>query len=64
MSGQKWQFPSHFGTYDPSNPMPRNWIINISQIIQKHSDKYFSIKRVGYSKHCPMKEFVRSNLMK
>jgi hypothetical protein len=64
MSGQKWQFPSHFGTYDPSNPMPRNWIINIPQIIQKHSDGYFSIKRVGYSKHCPMKEFVRSNLMK
>ena len=63
LSGQEWRFPPHFGTYDASNPNPKNWIITIDQLSQKYSDGYFSIKRVNYSKFCPIKEFIRNNIM-
>jgi len=30
-SGQKWKFPPFFGTFDPSNPKPKNWILTEEQ---------------------------------
>lgn len=64
MSNEKWEFPKHFGTYDPSNPQPKNWILNIPQVISKMENGYYSVKRVNYSKNCHIKDFVRNNLMK
>ena len=63
MSGQSWQFPPHFGTYDPSNRPVLNYLISTTQIKDKRKDGYFSIKRVNYSKNCILKEFVRNNYM-
>lgn len=64
LSKQEWQFPSYFGTYDPSNKPIYNKIITKEQIIQKHSEGYTSIKRVNYSKTCELKNFIRQNYMK
>jgi hypothetical protein len=64
LTGQEWRFPAHFGTYDPSNPYPKNWILTQDQVTQKWQDGYFSVKRVNYSKNCPIKEFIRSFLMR
>lgn len=64
LSGQKWEFPPYFGTYDPSNRPNFNWIITINQIVEKHDQGYFSVKRVNYPKNCELKEFVRQNYMK
>lgn len=64
LSNQKWEYPPHFGTYDPSNRPNFNWIITTDQIIKKHNDGYFSIKRVNYSKDCPLKNFIKQTYMK
>lgn len=64
LSEQRWEFPAHFGTYDPSNPEPKNWWLNIEQVKQKHSEGYISVKRVNYNKDCPVKQFIRETYMK
>jgi len=64
LSKQQWEFIPHFGTYDPSNPQPKNHIITIEQIDNKRNDGYFSVKRVNYSKNCHIKNYIRENLMK
>lgn len=64
MSGQEWEFPSHFGTYDPSNRNQKNQILTIEQVDQKLSDGYFSVKRVNYKKNCPIKKHIREHLMR
>jgi hypothetical protein len=62
LSGEPWEFPKHFGTYDPSNKA-KNWIITIPQVKQKYEEGYYSIKRVNYQKNCPVKEFIRKTYM-
>jgi hypothetical protein len=64
LSKQQWEFIPHFGTYDPSNPQPKNHILTIDQVINKRKDGYFSVKRVNYNKNCPIKKYIRENLMK
>jgi len=64
LSKQPWEFPSYFGTYDPSNKPNYNWFITIPQIMQKRDQGYSSIKRVDYKKNCQLKEFIRKNYMK
>jgi hypothetical protein len=64
LSKQTWEFPSHFGTYDPSNKPNYNRIITINQIVEKYNQGYFSIKRVNYLKSCELKQFIRQNYMK
>jgi hypothetical protein len=64
LSGQQWEFPPYFGTYDPSNRPNFNWVITINQIVEKYNQGYFSVKRVNYPKGCELKEFVRQNYMK
>lgn len=64
LSKQPWEFPSHFGTYDPSNRALRNQITFPEQIIEKRNAGYFSIKRFNYKKDCPAKEFVRQFYMR
>jgi hypothetical protein len=63
LSGQNWEFPPHFGTYDPSNPQPKNWILTEEQVIQKYLEGYFSVKRTNYPRSCHIKNFIRNNLM-
>jgi hypothetical protein len=63
LSKQQWDFIPHFGTYDPSNPNPKNYLITIEQTINKRNENYFSIKRVNYGKNCHIKNFVRENFM-
>jgi hypothetical protein len=63
LSGQRWEFIPHFGTYDPSNPEPKNYFITKEQIVKKREEGYFSIKRVNYSENCHLKNFVRENYM-
>lgn len=57
---QSWNYPSFFGTFDPSCPS-KNWIINIDQVKQKKIEGYCSIKRVNYNKNCKIKKFIREN---
>lgn len=64
MSGQSWEFPAHFGTYDPSNRELRNHFLFPEQVVQKRNDGYFSVKRVDYKKSCPVKQFIRQNYMR
>lgn len=64
LSKQPWEFPSYFGTYDPSNKPNYNWVITKQQIVQKHDEGYFSIKRVNYKMNCELKQFIRENYMK
>lgn len=64
LSNQTWEFPSYFGTYDPSNKPHFNSIITINQIIQKYNEGYSSIKRVNYNKNCELKQFIKKNYMK
>jgi hypothetical protein len=64
MTGQKWKYPAHFGTYDPSNPQPKNWILSLGQIIGKREDGYISVKRTNYNKDCPLKDYIRNNFYK
>jgi hypothetical protein len=59
MSGQPWEFPAHFGTYDPSNRKIKNQILFTQQVVEKRNDGYFSVKRVNYKKDCPIKNFIR-----
>ena len=61
LSKQQWEFIPHFGTYDPSNPQPKNHIITIPQVINKKNEGYFSIKRVNYNKNCEIKKYIREN---
>lgn len=61
LSKQRWEFPPHFGTYDPSNN-EKNFIITNKQVIDKFNDGYFSVKRVNYNKNCSVKSFIRKNL--
>ena len=63
LSKQQWEWVPHFGTYDPSNPEPKNRIATISQVINKREEGYFSIKRVNYDKNCTIKEYIRNNFM-
>lgn len=59
---QPWFFPPFFGTFDPSNRANNhNWIITEQQIQQKHNEGYCSVKRVNYTKNCPLKQFIREN---
>lgn len=64
MSGQPWEFPAHFGTYDPSNRALKNHFLFPEQVEQKRSEGYFSVKRTNYSRHCPIKNFIRQNYMR
>jgi hypothetical protein len=64
LSQQPWEFAPHFGTYDPSNPQPKNYLITIEQVLDKKNNGYFSIKRVNYSRNCPIKNYIRENLIK
>jgi hypothetical protein len=64
LSGQQWEFPPYFGTYDPSNKPNYNWVITINQIVEKFNQGYFSVKRVNYPKNCELKQFIRQNYMK
>jgi len=64
LSGQKWEFPPHFGTYDPSNRPHFNWIITVEQVNRLFSEGYFSLKRVNYKKDCDIKNYIRTNIMK
>jgi hypothetical protein len=63
LSGQEWEFPPHFGTYDPANKQ-KNRILNIPQVQWLVDEGYFSAKRVNYKMDCPVKTWVRENLMK
>lgn len=63
MSGQPWEFPSHFGTYDPSNKKLKNQVLFIQQVEEKRKEGYFSLKRVNYKKDCQIKDFIRKNYM-
>ena len=63
MSGQPWEFPSHFGTYDPSNKKLKNQVLFVQQVEEKRKEGYFSLKRVNYKKDCPIKDFIRKNYM-
>lgn len=64
LSKQEWEFPPYFGTYDPSNKPKFNHLLTQEQIINKHNEGYFSVKRVNYSKTCELKNFIRQNYMK
>lgn len=64
LSKQPWEFPSYFGTYDPSNRPNYNSVITIPQILQKRNEGYFSVKRVNYKINCELKQFIRENYMK
>jgi hypothetical protein len=62
ISNQEWEFPPYFGTYDPSNRPHYNQLITREQIIEKHKEGYFSIKRVNYKKDCELKNFIKKHL--
>lgn len=66
-SGQDWEFPPFFGTYDPSNRpgvgLGFNNILTQQQIDEKLRDGYFSVKRVNYTKNCALKQYIRETLM-
>ena len=62
LSEQLWKFPKHFGTYDPSNK-DRNHLLMEEQVIRKHGDGYYSVKRVNYDKDCRIKKFIKSKYM-
>ena len=64
MSGQPWEFPAHFGTYDPSNRALKNPMLFPQQVAEKRSNGYFSVKRVNYKKDCPVKQYIRETYMK
>lgn len=64
MSGQPWEFPPHFGTYDPSNRTLKNPVLFTEQVKEKRDIGYFSVKRVNYKKNCPVKQFIRETYMK
>lgn len=60
-SNQPWQFPPFFGTFDPSNKINNfNYIITEEQVKKKMIENYCVIKRVNYSKECPIKNFIRT----
>jgi hypothetical protein len=63
MSEQPWEFPAHFGTYDPSNRALRNTHLFPEQVVEKRNAGYFSMKRVNYKRYCPVKQFIRENFM-
>jgi hypothetical protein len=58
-SEQEWDWPKFFATFDPSCK-EKNWILTTDQVCQKHNEGYFSVKRVNYSKDCPIKQFIRN----
>jgi len=62
LSLQEWDWPPFFGTFDPSCSQ-KNKIITNEQIDQKYNEGYFSVKRVNYSKDCPIKDYIRSKYM-
>ena len=64
MSEQPWEFPAHFGTYDPSNRTLRNQVLFPEQVVEKRNAGYFSMKRVNYKRYCPVKQFIRENFMR
>lgn len=61
-SKQEWNWPPLFATFDPSCK-EKNHIITVPQLIQKRNEGYFSIKRVNYSKNCPIKQYIRKNFI-
>ena len=63
LSVQSWQFPKHYGSYDPSNN-ERTHFATESQIDRKHKECYYSIKRTNYSKDCSLKNYIRREYMK
>tara|TARA_R110000751_G_scaffold109312_4_gene206323 strand:- start:5979 stop:6764 length:786 start_codon:yes stop_codon:yes gene_type:complete len=63
MSGQEWEFPPHLGTYDPANTR-KNKMLAIDQVDELREAGYFSVKRVDYPRTCPVKYYIRENLMK
>ncbi len=64
LSGQKWEFPAYFGTYDPSNTNhPKNHLLTLEQVNNKREQGYVSVKRVNYKKDCPIKNYIRNTLM-
>ena len=63
LSEQPWEFPKHFGSYDPSN-YERTHFLTESQIDKKYKDGYYSVKRTNYSKNCPLKNYIRREYMK
>ena len=64
LSGQRWEFPPHFGTYDPANKPHFNRIITEEQVVNLKNDGYFSVKRLNYKRNCTVKQYIRKNLMK
>lgn len=62
-TNQKWNFPSFFGTFDPSSNN-KSHLITIDQLEIKHKEKYSSIKRVEYGKGCAIKKYIRENYYK
>lgn len=63
MSGQRWEFPKHFNTWDPSNKQ-RNHTLFLQQVDKKYKEGYYSIKRVNYDLNCPIKEYITNRYMK
>jgi len=63
-TNQAWKYPAFFGTFDPSNRPQYNHVISQEQVIMKYNEEYSSIKRVNYSKDCPIKGFIRNNYYK
>jgi hypothetical protein len=63
-TGQPWLFPPFFGTFDPSNRINgHNWIITEEQINQKFKEGYASVKRVNYTKDCPLKSYIKEHII-
>lgn len=60
LSGQPWEFPEIFCTFDPSNKPEYNKIVTIEQLLTKKGQGYYSVKRVNYNKDCPIKTHIRS----
>lgn len=63
LSDQSWEFPKHFGTYDPSNEEKTHFLTE-SQIDRRHKEGYYSVKRTNYNKNCPLKNYIRREYMK
>ena len=63
LTGQEWKFPPFFGTFDPSCPN-KNWILTQEQINEKFNEGYVSVKRVNYKKDCPLKTYIKKEILK
>lgn len=63
LSGQPWEFPKHFGSYDPSNTERTHFLTDL-QIDNKYNEGYYSLKRTDYKKNCFLKQYIRKEYMK